>query len=133
MVEVKVESGIVSNDQDRNTNVPFDFVEEDRGDYIVLCPKGGICNSTIKFMKNRLYDLSCENGCRIVMSMKDVDFIDSVGLGTIITAHKNCVKCGGQIVFCSMSPMISKNMKMLHMDKLLNIVPDLITAEEVLD
>lgn len=83
-------------------------------------------------MKKRLYDLSCENGCRIVMSMKDVESIDSVGLGTMIAADKNCKNCGGMIVFSDMNPMILKNMKLLSMDKYLKITPDIKSAEELM-
>ncbi|WP_320169319.1 STAS domain-containing protein [Maridesulfovibrio sp.] len=113
--------------------IAFDFTEEDHEGYVMLAPCGGICNSTVKYMKNRLYDLSCEEGCKIVMSMKDVDFIDSVGLGTMITAHKNCDEYGGMIVYCSMKPMILKNMQLLNMDKFLKITPDLQSALNLLD
>lgn len=113
-------------------SVDFDFTEEDRGSYIKLCPKGCINTATVKFMKNRLYDLSCENGCKIMLSLKDVTFIDSVGLGTIITAHKNCDHCGGLIVLSELSPMIFKTMKLLNMDRYLKMTSDTESAEVLL-
>ncbi|WP_051249738.1 STAS domain-containing protein [Maridesulfovibrio zosterae] len=113
-------------------NTEFDFTEEDNGKYIKLCPKGCINTATVKFMKKRLYDLSCENDCKIIMSLKDVKSIDSVGLGTIITAHKNCAHCGGQIVFSDLSPLIMKTMKMLSLDRYLKMTVDLKSAESII-
>ena len=110
----------------------FDFIEEDNGEYIKLCPKGCINTATVKFMKKRLYDLSCEDGCKIIMSLKDVKSIDSVGLGTIITAHKNCAHCGGLIVFSELSPMIMKTMKLLSLDRYLKVTADLKSAESMI-
>lgn len=111
----------------------FDFTEEDRDGYVMLRPSGGICNATVKLIKGRLYDLCSEYGCKIIMSMKDVDFIDSVGLGTMIAAHKSCDHYGGRIVYCGMNPMIMKNMEFLRMDQFLDITPDIASAEALLE
>ncbi|CCO22057.1 STAS domain-containing protein [Maridesulfovibrio hydrothermalis] len=114
-------------------SLSFDFTEEEIEGYKVLCPRGSVNNATVKFMKNRLYDLSCENGCKLIMSMKEVDSIDSVGLGTLISAHKKCNDCGGKIVFSDLNPMILRNMKMLCMDRYLNMTQDIQSAQELFD
>ncbi|WP_432737075.1 STAS domain-containing protein [Maridesulfovibrio sp. FT414] len=133
MIDFKGKNSSAADRASGIDSVQFDFVEQDRDGFVVLCPKGGLCNATARYFKNRLYDLSCEEGCKIVMSLKDVDFIDSVGLGTMIAAHKNCDHYGGMIVYCSMNPMIFKNMQMLNMDKFLQIAPDIESAEKLLE
>ncbi|WP_320008569.1 STAS domain-containing protein [Maridesulfovibrio sp.] len=110
----------------------FDFIEEEREDCLVLCPKGHFNHSTMPLIRERLYEHCCEEGCRIVMCMKDVDLIDSSGLGVMVHAHKYCDKYGGMIVFSDFSEMIDKNMKMLSMDKFLNFCPDFRSALEML-
>lgn len=127
-----IKSGQLAYDSVGSDAVDFDFIEEDRGSYIKLCPKGCINTATVKFMKKRLYDLSCENNCKIMLSLKDVKSIDSVGLGTIITAHKNCAHCGGVMVLSELPLMISKTMKMLSMDKYLKMTSDDKEAESLL-
>ncbi|WP_319759366.1 STAS domain-containing protein [Maridesulfovibrio sp.] len=108
----------------------FDFIEEERDECLLLRPKGRFNHSTVPLIRERLYSYCCEYGCRIVMCMEDVDFIDSSGLGVMVHAHKCCEKYCGIIVYSDFSEMISKNMKMLHMDKYLNFCPTLESALE---
>lgn len=114
-----------NDEQDR---VIFDFTEEDRDDCLLLCPKGNFNHSTVPLIRDRLYSYCCEDGCRIVMCMKEVNFIDSAGLGVMVHAHKYCDKYGGMIVYSDMNDMITKNMKMLTMDRYLNLSPDVDSA-----
>ncbi|WP_163350430.1 STAS domain-containing protein [Desulfovibrio sp. JC010] len=115
-----------------HADIIFDFTEEDREECLLLCPKGHFNHSTVPLIRDHLYAHCCENGCRIVMCMKDVDMIDSAGLGVMVHAHKACDKYGGMIVFSDFNEMIAKNMKMLSVDKYLNFCPDLQSAFEKL-
>jgi stage II sporulation protein AA (anti-sigma F factor antagonist) len=110
--------------QSGNDRIVFDFIEEEREECLFLCPKGHFDHSTTMLIRENLYDHCCEDGCRIVMSMKDVDLIDSTGLGVMVHAHKYCDKCGGMIVYSDFNKFIADNMKMLGMDKYLNFCPD---------
>ncbi|WP_319779299.1 STAS domain-containing protein [Maridesulfovibrio sp.] len=111
----------------------FDFIEEERDECVLLYPKGHFNHSTVPLIRDRLYEHCNEYGCRIVMCMKDVDLIDSAGLGVMVHAHKFCDKYGGMIVYSDFNDMIIKNMTMLTMDRYLNFSPTVDSALERFD
>ncbi|ACS79576.1 STAS domain-containing protein [Maridesulfovibrio salexigens] len=114
--------------QDEMEPVQFDFTENWIEDIVVLSPKGSLNTATVSLFRDQLYNLSRDEGCKIVMSCSNVESIDSVGLGVMIAAHKKADDYGGKIVFCDLSDFIFKNMKMLHMDKYLNFSPNVDSA-----
>lgn len=114
-------------------DTPFDLIERQKGEFTIFAPKGPLNNATRKFFKKVLYNAADEVGCKIIINLRFVDSIDSVGLGILITAHKKANENGGMVVFTDMSERISKNMKMLYMDRYLNIRPDMKSAVEMMD
>ncbi len=111
---------------------PFDFIERQKGEFLIFAPKGRINNATIKYMKKRLYAAADEDECKIILNLRFVDSIDSVGLGVLITAHKMAAQRGGMIVFTDMNERIFKTMKMLYMDRFLHMSPDMKGAVELM-
>ncbi len=111
---------------------PFDFIERQKAEFLIFAPKGRINNATIKYMKKRLYEAADENSCKIILNLRFVDSIDSVGLGVLITAHKMAAQRGGMIVFTDMNERIFKTMKMLYMDRFLHMSPDMKGAVELM-
>ncbi len=114
-------------------DAPFDLLERRRGGFIIFAPKGRLNNATKKYFKDLFYDAADEIGCKIIINLRYVDSIDSVGLGILITAHKRAIERGGMIVFTDLDERISKTMKMLYMDRFLNIRPDMKSAVEMMD
>ncbi|TIH20111.1 anti-sigma factor antagonist [Marinifilum sp. JC120] len=108
--------------------VRFELTERQIEDVVILCPKGSINSATVPLFRELLYHVIREEGCKVIMSCSEVDSIDSMGLGVMIAAHKNSDKYGGMIVYSDMNDMITKNMKMLTMDRYLNLTPDLDSA-----
>ncbi|WP_320169320.1 STAS domain-containing protein [Maridesulfovibrio sp.] len=111
---------------------PFDLIVREKGDFTVFAPKGRLNNATRALFKDRLYDAAEEPGCRIIFNLRFVDSIDSVGLGTLISAHKKAVEKGGMIVYTEMNERIFKTMKMLYMDRFLNMASDMKEAVEMM-
>ncbi|CCO22058.1 STAS domain-containing protein [Maridesulfovibrio hydrothermalis] len=110
----------------------FDLIHKQRGEFTIFAPKGRVNNATIKHLKGRLYQAADEPGCKIILNLRYVDSIDSVGLGVLITAHKNAVARGGMVVFTDMNDRIFKTMKMLYMDRFLNMESTMKRAIELM-
>lgn len=115
------------------TEYKFDFLEHHKGGVTFFAPKGRVSNSTVGFIRERIYSAASETGCKIVFNLRFVNLIDSVGLGVLITAHKKAVAEGGMVVFAEMNDRIMKTMKMLYMDRFLNITPDMKSAVKLLN
>ncbi|OEU65631.1 MAG: hypothetical protein BA863_09665 [Desulfovibrio sp. S3730MH75] len=114
----------------RTTSLPFDLSEEVRGGYTVLFLQGVYNTQTIKFLKPRLYELSEERGCRVVVDLKKALFIDVSCLGAFLKAHRIAYSKGGNIVFVNRNDHIRGAFEAVHMDRILNIVPNLAAAHD---
>ncbi len=61
---------------------------------------------------------------KIVLDLKDVTMLASMGLGTLVSVHKICASEGGRLVVCGLREDILQLMKITHLDRILKIAPD---------
>ncbi len=111
----------------------FDFIERQKGEYNIFAIKGRVSNVTANLFKDKLYDAACEDDCRIIINLRDVSLIDSVGLGVLINTHKKADKSGGMVVFSNVPERIMNNMEMLYMDRYLHFAPDMKKAAQMMN
>jgi len=60
----------------------------------------------------------------IVMYLKDVTLLASMGLGMLVSLHKSCASSGGKLVVCGLQGEILSLLKVTHLDRILKIAPD---------
>lgn len=86
-------------------NIPKDFIVDEvatfRVDINKLIEKGE---------KNFIFDFS------------KCDFIDSTGLGALVSIYKKCVEKGGNIKLKSLKPEVEKLFKLTRLDKVFEII-----------
>ncbi|MBW4424946.1 MAG: STAS domain-containing protein [Nostoc desertorum CM1-VF14] len=64
-------------------------------------------------------------GCDIVLlDMKEVNFIDSSGLGALVSAAQMVQNANGKLFVCSISDQVGMLFKLTKMDKILQIFAD---------
>ena len=61
---------------------------------------------------------------RIVMDLKDVTMLASMGLGMLVSMHKLCAAEGGRLVVCGLREDILQLMKITHLERILKIAVD---------
>ncbi len=61
---------------------------------------------------------------RIVMDLKDVTMLASMGLGMLVSMHKLCQTEGGRLVVCGLREDILQLMKITHLERILKIAVD---------
>jgi anti-sigma B factor antagonist len=61
---------------------------------------------------------------KMVLDMSDVAVLASMGLGALVTMHKECTKGGGKLVVCGLRPDLLQLLKITHLDRVLKIVGD---------
>jgi anti-anti-sigma factor len=67
------------------------------GDIIVLEVKGEVDAHTVRFLDKLLEDLFTQEEPCVVIDLSAITFISSAGLRTILYAHKEAVKSGGEV------------------------------------
>ncbi len=106
-------------------DMKFDFLERQKGEFTIFAPKGRVSSSTAKLFKNKIYCAASKQGCKVIINLRYVSLIDSVGLGILINAHKTADKNGGMIVLTDVPERIMVNLAMLYMDRYLHFASDM--------
>ena len=96
--------------------------EVNRGTLVVRL-KGELDHHSADAVKARI-EQAIERGDahHIVLSMKDLTFMDSSGLGVIIGRYKQITARGGKMVVCDVSPSIYRLFEMSGLFKILSIL-----------
>lgn len=90
---------------------------------LIVRLKGELDHHTAEFVKARMEE-AIEKGehSNIVLSMKDLSFMDSSGLGVILGRYKQISqKKGGKMVVCDVHPSVYRLFEMSGMFKILSI------------
>ena len=61
---------------------------------------------------------------RVIFDLKGVNYMDSSGLGTLLSATSKLKKAGGQLVICSLSPQVSKLLQTTKVESIFQIEPN---------
>jgi anti-anti-sigma factor len=75
----------------------------------------------------RLVESLLGPGCyarKILLDMQNTPYMDSSGVSWLVNFHKHCREAGGILVLHSIPPSIMSILKLLHMDRYLNLVED---------
>ena len=61
---------------------------------------------------------------RVLMNLEKAEYIDSSGIGWLLTHHKHFLQAGGKLVLHSVPPRINDVFQLLRMSAVLHIAPD---------
>lgn len=61
------------------------------------------------------------SGHKLVLDMEQVVFLASAGIGTLVSAHRDCKAAGGKMAVCNVSPDILEVLKLTRLHKLFTI------------
>lgn len=76
-------------------------------------------------VKTELKPILSEPGTQMILSLKNIDFIDSSGIGCVISLVKTAKSCGSRLLLCDLSKEVWTVFNLLHLEMILNIEPDI--------
>ena len=85
------------------------------------------------------YFFSCleteiENGCvNLIVDCRNLDFISSMGLATLIRVHSRMKKHGGNVKLARVEGTVASVIHTMQLDKLLNVFPTVTEARAAFD
>lgn len=92
------------------------------GDIIIVKPLGkNIDSSNCTDFKGKVVDLINQGNKFFVLNLAAIDFIDSRGLGTVISILKNLASVKGILVLCELKPQIINLLNLTNMHKVFHI------------
>jgi len=89
-----------------NGGMRMDILDEKIDGVDVLIPQGRLDASSAKDIKEKISSLIKENRIKLVMDMSAVDFIDSSGLGSLVSSLRSLNKLGGDIKLASLQDQV---------------------------
>jgi len=72
-------------------------------------------------MKTQFLKLLTEEGEELVISLKDVEYMDSTGLGSFLFGIRQAERYDKDLVICEVSSRIQSLIKIAHLDSVLEI------------
>lgn len=98
---------------------------ESKGNTLIVRLKGELDHHSADLVKAKL-EQAIEQGeaNHIILSMKNLTFMDSSGLGVILGRYKQITARGGKMVVCDVSPANYRLFEMSGLFKILTITQD---------
>lgn len=89
---------------------------------IINIPKNFIVDevATFRIKINKLIE---EGHTNLIFNFSQCDFIDSTGLGALVSIYKKCAEKDGSIKLKSLKPEVEKLFKLTRLDKVFEICP----------
>src|SRR5215204_5054702 len=98
------------------------------GGWTVVSVYGELDVATSPTLRERLISLVGKGSARLVLDLEGVDFLDSTGLGTIISALKRARTHGGDMRLVCTQPRIKRLFEITGLDKAVPLMPTLDAA-----
>lgn len=107
---------------------PLNPVGLDTAEY--LSWRGAIDASAVS--QNKLQQPTNRNKPSILLDLSAATGIDSAGLGALVELNKKAEQAGGQLVVYRPAPPVAEVMRLLNVDRLIQVAPDDVTASALL-
>jgi len=92
------------------------------GKWKVLDITGHIKGGDVGRFRSEVHKALADQNIHLAANLKDVGFIDSSGVGTLITCHQDLKAAGGQLILLNLSDDIYDLFEMTSIDRLFEIL-----------
>jgi anti-anti-sigma factor len=101
-------------------------VEVDRPEpgVVLLRASGDLDAYTAPGLRTRLHDATGADAELVVVDLKDITFIDSAGLGTLVGAHRRMQERGGWLRIVRPPPLVARAFELTGLDEVLDMRDD---------
>lgn len=91
---------------------------------LIVRLKGELDHHTAEVLRSRMEDAIERGGqLNVVLSLKELSFMDSSGLGVILGRYKQISAKGGKMVVCDVAPQLVRLFDMSGLFKIITMAP----------
>lgn len=90
-------------------------------DIHILSLSGALDSSSANELKTNVSQIIKMKEPYVVIDLEEVEFIDSSGLGSLVSSYRNINQVGGDVKLASPSPQARELLELTRMDKLFDI------------
>lgn len=95
---------------------------EEKG-VLILFPQGQLDASSVPSFKKECIPFMSKEGLRVLMDCGGLDFVDSTGLGALLSLLRKIEAKGGRLAFCQLSAEVASIFEITRLHKLFEIFP----------
>jgi anti-anti-sigma factor len=107
----------------------MDLTEETLGEVLVLVVKGRLDNEAAPALGGRLTEAFAASGKRLVLDLRQLEYINSAGFRALLLAAKRAEETGSRFVVCGLSGMVRQ---LFELGGFLNVFRILGSREEAI-
>jgi anti-sigma B factor antagonist len=96
-------------------------IEQRQNESAIIFDKNKIIGTEAAGIQNAVLDLLEKENKTIVVDLSKVDYISSYGIGMLLYAHTTCTKRGFNFYVDGVNKKIAEILKMVHLDKIVEI------------
>ena len=86
-----------------------------------VCFSGNMYVEDSSSVREKLTDLLDDGITLLVLNLSGLEYVDSSGLGVLISIHKRCLQKGGKMVVSGLRGMVDDLFKLTRLDLVFNI------------
>lgn len=86
-----------------------------------VCFCGNMYVEDSSSVREKLTDLLDDGVTLLVLNLSGLEYVDSSGLGVLISIHKRCLQKGGKMVISGLRGMVDDLFKLTRLDLVFNI------------
>jgi anti-anti-sigma factor len=102
---------------------PLEIEIQNTEERTLVTLSGELDASTATFLYDKLSDLEVEDVQHVVLDLAKVTFMDSTGLGVIVTEHKRLQHSKGSLTIFSPPSSVRRLFEITGLDDVLDVVP----------
>ncbi len=101
------------------------------GDIFIFSFSGNLILSELEEVRKLVKTtIENENANKVIFDMKDVDFIDSAGIGFIVSVYKSLKSKNGKFALSGLKKKPKEVFSLTRLDKIIKIYDDIETAKK---
>ena len=78
--------------------------------------------------RHAISDLTVGGNRRVLLNLRDVPYVDSSGIGELVSAFKGVRKAGGELKLLNLTPKVRTLLKITRLDTIIDVKEDEATA-----
>jgi anti-sigma B factor antagonist len=106
----------------------MEILEKTSNTVTILKLVGRLDSLVVKDLKNRIHTLIQQGQVKLVFDMSEVSFMDSSGLGGIVSALRAVSQAGGDIRIASLQPRVRALFELTRLHQVFQIFSDVDAA-----
>lgn len=93
-----------------------------KGDVLIVRLSGELDHHEAEILRDRWKEMLYSNPVKhILLNLEAVTFMDSSGLGVVLGRYKEAKQLGGEMVVCSISPIVKRIFEMSGLFKIIRL------------